>query len=86
MIEISILNIFILRFYLKNSLLNGYSGFSLRNLTLFMISSPNYNPHQKYVLAHRACTLMVFGGPIPILLASVIGLVLNFEDCAIVSG
>jgi hypothetical protein len=46
-----------------------------------MISSLNYNPHWKYVLAHRACTFMIFGCPIPILLPLVIELVLNFEDC-----
>jgi hypothetical protein len=45
-----------------------------------MISSWNYNPHWKYVLAHWAYTLMIFGSPIPILLPSVIRLVLDFED------
>jgi hypothetical protein len=43
-------------YYLKNSLLKRYHMFSFRNLTFYMISSPNYNPHQKYVLAHQACT------------------------------
>jgi hypothetical protein len=41
-----------------------------------MIPSQNYNPHQKDVLVHWACTLMIFGSLIPISLASVIGLVL----------
>jgi hypothetical protein len=49
-------------------------------LSEISLSSPNYNPHHKYGLAHRVCTLMIFGGPLLILLASVIGLVLNFED------